>query len=97
MDPTTKSPSDQDQERDAERLIASAERILRAIATDPLIDLNEPVDLLALQLLGPALNRATGMPDHMLQKINDTLVDISLMLDIDTLRALLRQKGSPHP
>lgn len=78
----------------AGNMLRAAERIMQAIARDPDIDLGRPEDLLALQLLGPCLNRAMGMDDAGLRAITDNLTEMSLMIDVDALRGLLRAKGS---
>lgn len=93
-DPTKTPPSDSAFDDGAGRLLAAAERIMQAIARDPEIDLGRPEDLLALQLLGPCLNRAMGMDDITLTASNASLVEMSMLIDVEQLRILLRAKGT---
>lgn len=78
----------------AGNMLRAAERIMQAIARDPEIDLGRPEDLLALQLLGPCLNRAMGMTNDGLKLASANLTEMSLMIDVEALRGLLRAKGS---
>lgn len=98
----TKPPSDVDPatagdfDKDAGELLAAAERIMQAIAKDASIDLGRPIDLLALQLLGPCLSRAIGEEGLTLRASMKNLMHIAELIDVMPLRALLQQKGTPR-
>ncbi len=90
------TPNPDPLEADAGRLLSAAEKIMQAIAGDPSIDLGRPEDLLALQMLGPCLNRAMGMDGADLLAANKNLIEMSMIIDVDGLRTLLRAKGHPR-
>lgn len=92
--PPNSKPEQDSFDADAGRLLTAAERIMQAIAADPLIDLGRVTDLLALQMLGPCLNRAMGLDGNDLIAANNNLIEMSTLIDVQALRRLLRMKGS---
>lgn len=89
----TSAPDTPDLDAISGALLSAASRIMAAIATAPDVDLNDPVHLLALQLLGPCLHRALGMDEVSLRASMENTLEISLLIDPEALRALLREKA----
>lgn len=79
---------------DGEALLRAGERIMDALGkADPPIDLQDPHTLLALQWLGPLISKAMGEDPVSLRAAMNNLMEMTDLVDVTVLQALLQSKG----